>query len=223
MQAFNFLPLSKLLCTVVLISGIVVINSSCKKEIIENVVYDNIIYQIDTVPVYQSNTEKDRLKTPLQYISSLFSNLYFSSIPSTVLDNLVIYRLSIGDKTLVNEMILNAMLQDPAVLATLPSDTEMRNDVDQFIDETYLRFFLRNPTAYEKFGLQNIIEEVLGKNWRTTLWGGIMIVSLAINQAPTIINFLPDDIEVWVRGISGLIVMVSGLKFVSDAKDKINE
>ena len=68
--------------------------------------------------------------------------------------------------------------------------------------------------------MQNIIEEVLGKNWRTTLWGGIMVVSLAINQAPTVIEFLPDNIEVWVRGISGIIVMASGLKFVSAAKDK---
>ncbi len=71
--------------------------------------------------------------------------------------------------------------------------------------------------------MQNLIEEVLGKNWRTTLWGGIMLAALAINQAPTIINFLPDDIETWVRGISGIIVMAAGLKFVSHAKDKSNE
>ena len=80
------------------ILGIIFFISSCKKEIVEEVIYDNIIYQIDTVPVYQSNTEKDRLKTPIQYISSLYSNLAFSSIPTTILDNLVIYRLSIGYK-----------------------------------------------------------------------------------------------------------------------------
>ena len=68
--------------------------------------------------------------------------------------------------------------------------------------------------------MQNIIEEYLGKNWRTTLWGGIMMAALAINQAPTVIDFLPDDIEAWVRGISGLIVIASGMKFVVEAKDK---
>ncbi len=68
--------------------------------------------------------------------------------------------------------------------------------------------------------MQNIIEEILGKNWRTTIWGGIMMVALAINQAPTIIDFLPDDIEAWVRGISGLIVVASGIKFAAVAKDK---
>ena len=106
---------------------------ACKKNIVEEVIYDNIIYQVDTVPVYQNNSEKDRLKTPLQYISSLYSNLYYSSIPSNILDNLVIYRLSIGDKTLVNEMILNAMLKDPVVTAHIPENYEMRNDVENVI------------------------------------------------------------------------------------------
>jgi hypothetical protein len=131
---------------------------ACKKDITQTVVYDNIIYNVDTVPVYSSNAEKDRLKTPLQYISSLYSNLYFSSIPGNALDNLVTYRQSIGDKTLINEMILNAMLQDESVQASIPTNTDMRADIDAFIDETYLRFYLRNPTEYEKYGLRNLIE-----------------------------------------------------------------
>ena len=63
------------------------------------------------------------------------------------------------------------------------------------------------------------IENLLGENWRTSLWGGIMLIALAINQTPTIIDFLPDNAEAWVRGISGIIVVASGLKFVSAAKD----
>jgi hypothetical protein len=133
--------------------------AACKKEITQEVIYDNIIYNIDTVPVYAAANDKDRLKTPLQYISSLYSNLYFASIPAGELDDLVIYRLSIGDKTLVNEMILNAMLKDPEVYGSLPSNDEMRSDLSEFIDITYLRFFLRYPTEYEKYGLKQIIEE----------------------------------------------------------------
>ena len=65
-----------------------------------------------------------------------------------------------------------------------------------------------------------IMEEIFGANWRTTLWGGIMTLALAINQAPTIINFLPDIAEVWIRGISGLLVVASGIKFAAAARDK---
>jgi cytochrome c biogenesis protein CcdA len=66
------------------------------------------------------------------------------------------------------------------------------------------------------------IEEIFGKDWRTTLWGTIMLAALAINQTPTVIDFLPDNAEAWVRGISGIIVIASGLKFVNEAKDKAN-
>ncbi len=156
MQVFNKVISAKKIVLLLLVMTFII--TSCKKEIVEEVIYDNIIYQIDTVPVYQSNTEKDRLKTPIQYISSLYSNLAFSSIPTTILDNLVVYRLSIGDKTLVNELILNAMLEDPAVIAMFPTNAEMRDDIDAFIEESYLRFYLRYPTAYEKYSLFTIIE-----------------------------------------------------------------
>ena len=63
-----------------------------------------------------------------------------------------------------------------------------------------------------------LIEEIFGANWRTTIWGGVMTIALAINQAPTVIEFLPDNIEVWVRGISGLIVIAAGLKFAAVSK-----
>lgn len=62
------------------------------------------------------------------------------------------------------------------------------------------------------------IEEIFGENWRTTLWGGVMTIALAINQAPTIIDFLPDNVEVWVRGISALLVVAAGMKFAASAK-----
>lgn len=150
------MQVSKLFIAITLFAGTFVA-SSCKKDIIQEVVYDNIIYDVDTVAVYQSNDEKTRLKSPLQYISGLYSNLYLSSIPSTVLDKLVIYRLSYGDKTMVNEMILNAMLQDPEVLSNLPDDDEMRDDVEGFVDACYLRFYLRNPTEYEAYVLTDMI------------------------------------------------------------------
>ena len=50
------------------------------------------------------------------------------------------------------------MLQDPAVLANIPSDADMRGDVDQFVEDCYLRFYLRKPTAYEQYALSDMIE-----------------------------------------------------------------
>ncbi len=68
--------------------------------------------------------------------------------------------------------------------------------------------------------MSKFLEDIFGADWRTTIWGSIMLIALAINQTPTIIDFLPDAAEAWVRGISGILVVASGLKFVSEAKDK---
>ena len=68
--------------------------------------------------------------------------------------------------------------------------------------------------------IPNFIEKWLGKNFKTSFWGGLTLIAVAINQAPTIIDFLPDSIEVIVRGISAVIAIICGIKFVSNTKDK---
>jgi len=68
--------------------------------------------------------------------------------------------------------------------------------------------------------MSKFLEEIFGADWRTTIWGSIMLIALAINQTPTIIDFLPDAAETWIRGISGILVVASGFKFVSETKDK---
>ena len=68
--------------------------------------------------------------------------------------------------------------------------------------------------------MSKFLEEIFGADWRTTIWGSIMLIALAINQTPTIIDFLPDAAEAWVRGISGILVVAYGLKFVNEVKDK---
>ncbi|HMT11548.1 MAG TPA: hypothetical protein PKA39_07995 [Ignavibacteria bacterium] len=68
--------------------------------------------------------------------------------------------------------------------------------------------------------MSKFFEETFGADWRTTLWGSIMLAAFAINQTPTIIDFLPDTAEAWIRGISGILVVASGWKFVSEAKDR---
>lgn len=64
------------------------------------------------------------------------------------------------------------------------------------------------------------MEKLFGKNWQTTTWGGITIICLTITTNPMSIEFLPDNIEYWIKGIAGFIALVSGLTFVSKTKDK---
>ncbi|MCX6351603.1 MAG: hypothetical protein NTX03_07065 [Bacteroidetes bacterium] len=130
--------------------------ASCKKETTEKkqtIVYDNVIYHVDTIPVYKSAAEKTRQKTANQYYSILYSDLFQKSIPSKELADLTQLSLSIGDKKLVNEM----MIKNYLITAIIPTDAEMRKDIDKFINLTYLKFYLRKPTQLELYFFRDMI------------------------------------------------------------------
>ncbi len=132
--------------------------AGCERTIERDVIVDNLIYGIDTIPVYGSSAEKDKLKTTTQFISTAYTQLYNRPIPSGTLNELSLLRLSNGDKNLIGELVISHFLEDDAVLATLPTNEEMWIDLDDFIDKTYLRFYLRLPGSYERLALRRQIE-----------------------------------------------------------------
>lgn len=131
--------------------------SNCKKEVItQNEINNDYIYDVENEVIYQSNVEKTRQKTPELYISILYSNLFQTSIPANDLSELAGIRAATGDKQLADELFLNAFVNGGNSI--IPTNTAMRDDVETFIADTYLRFFLRIPTAYEVFELKKEIE-----------------------------------------------------------------
>jgi hypothetical protein len=135
----------------------VVLFASCKKTIEERVIYDNVIYEMNNVVVYSSSSEKVKQKTPVQYISILYADLFNARIPNNELNNLTLISTAIGDKTMANELILSHYLNSPNL--QLPGNEEMLSNIPAFVDEVYVRFYQRNPTPYEKLYLTNLIEE----------------------------------------------------------------
>ncbi len=130
---------------------------SCKKEVEEKTVYDNVIYQVDTTILYSSSAEKTKQKTPTQYISIMYSDLFNSNIPGNDLSELSELSLAVGDKTMANELTLSHYLNSTSV--DVPTNGEMRNDVEQFVEDTYRRFYQRMPSPYEKLYMTDIIDK----------------------------------------------------------------
>ncbi|MBR9922731.1 MAG: hypothetical protein GYB31_18020 [Bacteroidetes bacterium] len=133
--------------------------SSCKKEtyVTKETVVDNYIYGLDGETLYHSNVEKTKQKSAEQFISILYANLFLQTIPANILAELAEVRLANGDKQLIDELILNNYVNSGQV--DIPTDDDMRANIDRFVEETYLRFFLRKPTAYELYEMRKAIEE----------------------------------------------------------------
>ena len=90
----------------------------------------------------------------------MHTNLFQRTISQDDLSQLAEVRQSIGDKQLVDELIINNYVNKPDV--SIPTNQEMRADIDKFVEETFLRFFLRLPTPYESYELKNAIEADAG-------------------------------------------------------------
>lgn len=62
--------------------------------------------------------------------------------------------------------------------------------------------------------------KLFGANWLTTMWGWITVAAGAIYLYPNSVAFLPDSIEGYVKGIAGLIAVITGGAFAATVKSK---
>lgn len=124
-----------------------VVFSSCKKN--------NNNYGVVEVPSYGDNLDKDKAKSNIEFHSILSTNLFQrpSSINELTRTDRVIQ--SCGDKTLINEVIISNYMNTPNV--KLPSRKMMLDSTERFVEETYIRFFIRRPTQAEKTWFINFI------------------------------------------------------------------
>ncbi len=121
--------------------------TSCRKEKYQ--------YEINSNTSTGDNLNKNKNKTNIEFHSILTTNLFQkpSSINELTRTDRVIQ--SCGDKTLINEVIISNYMND--IKVRLPSRKMMVDSTDKFIEETYVRFFIRRPTEAERTWFKNFI------------------------------------------------------------------
>tara|TARA_R110000868_G_scaffold237867_1_gene492447 strand:+ start:991 stop:1488 length:498 start_codon:yes stop_codon:yes gene_type:complete len=124
--------------------------SGCQKE-------KNIIYDVNDVNVNRPEGNKDYVKSLAEFISIAYTDLFGQNISQSALQTLSVPYSGFGDLKLIEDMIIKNFLNSPS--AIVPSNTDMRANVDQFIMETYQKFFNRNPNEFELWHMKNLIEE----------------------------------------------------------------
>lgn len=121
---------------------------SCKKET-ENV------YAIDPVHVSQTG-QKGNFKSDLQFVSIAYSDLFGKQISVQELNALIGGYNAVGDKSLVIDLIIRNLFMQPGIIKT--SQAAMQSDPETFIDDTFKRFFIREPSEMESWFFSNSIK-----------------------------------------------------------------
>lgn len=121
---------------------------SCKEK--------TYIHEVNEIVVKPNNAGKNKEKSPEQFINIVYANLYQEALSPNKLVDATETILSIGDKQVAYETVIAKMMADPEVI--LPTQAEMTDSTDQFIIDTYKRFYVRFPTEAEKTWWQNYIQ-----------------------------------------------------------------
>ena len=122
--------------------------NACKK--------DEYRYGLSSVDILQPSANKNKIKTPEQYLAVLYVNFYQKAISTKQLVELERLVRSVGDKRLVYELIISNFLNSPDVI--IPTANEMRADIPKFLIDTYRRFYVREPTKIELEYYKNYLE-----------------------------------------------------------------
>lgn len=144
MRSFNHKVIIQLI-----VLNILIFNVYCTKEI-------HIQYQVNAANIYETKAQKFKAKNEAEYISILYTNLYQKAIDPMILFQAQSVLYSIGDQNVAKEMVLSGYFNNPNIL--IPSNTDMRKDIPNFITETYKRFYLRYPSEAEIVYFTNYIK-----------------------------------------------------------------
>jgi len=136
--------------TIVLLLLSFLMAPSCKKENTKKE------YEVVKKEVYSTSINKFRLKTEAQYLSILSTDLTQLPISPAKLNRAIRVLESMGDRETANEIIISNFMNSPNL--AIPTNQYMRENTEQFIQETYNKFFVRNPSEAEKTFFMNYIK-----------------------------------------------------------------
>jgi hypothetical protein len=122
---------------------------SCQKDLQK-------VYDINRQQVSLTTIDKDNFKQELSLISLAHTDLFATPIEGWKLNQCIADFAATNDKEAMLDLILRGFLNQNNL--PLPTDTQMRNDIESFVSTTYQKFYHREPSPFEAFKLKQIIE-----------------------------------------------------------------
>ena len=122
--------------------------TACKKKKV-------YVYEITPVTAKKESKNKNSVKTPNEFISLAYSDLFGVSISAKKLHYLNEGYTLFGDKRYIESVIIRNFLNDPQL--QLISTQSMRANPKNFVTKAYKSLFAREITEYELQYLTNYI------------------------------------------------------------------
>jgi hypothetical protein len=113
-------------------------------------------YGLEPLELASSTADKDRVKTIDQWIAILHADLFGTALGSAELFDIKQAFQSVGDQEVARESLVASFMQNPDV--QLPALESMLTNPDNFVEEAYVRFFVRYPTQAERTWMRNYIQ-----------------------------------------------------------------
>lgn len=125
------------------------VTGACKKD-------KEYTYEVNDVTVNHDGNNKQNVKTTTEFISIAYNDIFGTTISQTYLGKLSTLYLSFGDKKLIENVIIKNFLNQSG--AIIPTDSEMRADINLFVKNAYKKFYNREPDEMEEWKLTDMIK-----------------------------------------------------------------
>ena len=122
---------------------------ACTKE-------KSYVYEVNNVNVQQPGGVKGTAKSTTEFISIAYADLFGTTISNDDLVELFTAYSSFGDKKLIEGRIIRSFLDKPGL--QIPSKQNMRNDIPLFINNSYKKFYNREPNEFEKYYIKSLLQ-----------------------------------------------------------------
>ncbi|MEM6261074.1 MAG: hypothetical protein AAGI38_01100 [Bacteroidota bacterium] len=137
-------------CLMLCILGLAIPQFSCTSD------EDQYLYEVEQFDLVPPSGNQDKAKTTNQYISILYADVFEKALAANDQVEIGNAMFSIGDQELARQVVISNFLNHPE--AQVPSRKVMLEDLDQFVIDTYRKFFIRDPSQAELAYVKSFIE-----------------------------------------------------------------
>ena len=128
-----------------------IVLTACKQD-------PSSIFEVEDVTVSLNEGKKNRLKTDIEFVSIAYTDIFSTNISQNNLEEIITTYKSLGDKSLVIEMIVRKFISEGG--STIQNiDRSSSTSIESFVTHVYKKLYNRTPDAYELWYLTDVIQK----------------------------------------------------------------